>query len=71
MEDVKIIAECSFCGIEKEVIPMIDSNKKICADCLIDLQDRLEWHYVPTPTNNNNVKEKMSCLLLVPVVIGL
>ncbi|MFA5349067.1 MAG: hypothetical protein WC309_01695 [Candidatus Paceibacterota bacterium] len=27
MEDVKIIAECSFCGIEKEVIPMIDSDK--------------------------------------------
>ena len=60
MEELKTISTCNFCGEKKEVIPFKKSDRMICADCLIDLHDRIEGHFLPG-TNNTNLKENRSC----------
>ena len=64
MEEIKIIGHCNFCGETKEVIPATD-NRNICADCAIELQDRVEGHFLPVTKNNENVKDNRSCQQLV------
>ena len=61
MEEIKVISRCNFCGETKEVIPFKKSDKLICAECLIDLHDRIEGHFLPA-TNRENVKDNLSCL---------
>lgn len=61
MEEIKVISKCNFCGETKEVIPFKKSDKLICAECLIDLHDRIEGHFLPA-TNRENVKDNLSCL---------
>ena len=70
MEEIKVIDKCSFCGETKEVIPMKDSQKLICADCLIEYQDRVEGYFLPA-TNNRNEKDNRLCQLNVAVAIAL
>lgn len=59
MEDVKFIGLCNYCGETKEVIKTTD-DRNICADCAIDMQDRIEGHYLSANKNSYNVKNK-SC----------
>jgi hypothetical protein len=70
MEDIKVIDKCSFCGETKEVIPMKDGQKLICAECLIDLQDRLEGYFLPA-TNRENIKDNRLCQTNAAVAIAL
>jgi hypothetical protein len=68
MEEMKLISKCNFCGETKEVIPFKKSDKLICADCLIDLHDRIEGHFLPA-TKNDNVKDNRPCQLNAIAVI--
>ena len=60
MEEKKIIDKCTYgCGKTREVIPC-GNGKMICAECLIELNDRIEGHYLPKP-NMTNAKENPIC----------
>jgi hypothetical protein len=61
MEEIKVIGKCNWCGEIKEVVPMKDSQKMICAECLIDLWDRLEGHFLPATKQNEIAKDNRSC----------
>jgi hypothetical protein len=73
MEENKLIAKCDYCGFTKEVVPIKDSEKKICADCAIELWDRRQGHFLPVANyqKSKNVKEILSCQQLAVGVIEL
>jgi hypothetical protein len=71
MEEIKVIALCNYCGDIKEVIPLKDTQKMICAECLIDLHDRLEGYFLPASKHtNDNVKENLPCQQLAIAATG-